>query len=106
MKKLLIVLIYIFSVNHAYGYVNANQFMRLCKEEESLCDMYYAGYLDGLMNGLTTAEWNWPKNQSISLTTIKNVFTKFLNDHPVQGETQIGAAVTISLMQAGVLKTK
>lgn len=89
--------------------MTANQMVSLCTSNDRagqvLCNVYFEGYLDGIVNG-TLVNWNFPKGQNLSAETIKNSFLKLTHDHPVIGDSPASSAALMSLVQEGIVKER
>src|SRR3990167_3144773 len=106
LNKLFILVFCIAVSNSVYaGSPTANQIMSLCDNGKyaniEACNMFFGGYLEGIVNGTATVDWNLPPNQNLSAETIKNSFIKFLHDMPIMGDQPAGTVVTFALVQQG-----
>ncbi len=111
MKNFLFLFFCVMGLNFAYaGSPTANQIMELCSSKNDTnieaCNMFFSGYLEGVVDGGTIVNWNLPPGQNLSAETIKNSFIKLLHDHPIMGDQPVGTVTTFSLVQQGVLKEK
>src|SRR5689334_23032821 len=88
----------------------ANELFSVCGENtkeidnELMCSFFFAGYLEGMVNGTHIADWNLPEDQLLSVRTIVHTFKKFLNDNPRFGDRDAGLVTTVALMSEGILK--
>lgn len=84
--------------------------MELCNSKNDAhivaCNMFFAGYLEGVVNGVANVDWNLPSGKNLYAETIKNSFIKLLHDKPVMGDQPVGTVTTLALVQQGVLKEK
>lgn len=80
---------------------SANTVMWFCEDRNSsICLSYMAGFTQGVMAGLLLN----PSQNRLSSFTLRDMFIKYMQDHPEQGDTDVFIVLAKVAIKANAVK--
>lgn len=92
------------------NYITTKVLMDMCNDKttmgQAVCNAYFGGYLAGMINAASIAEWKPGVKKPVSVLTLRDSVQLLLDEHPAIGKGEIGAATTLALIRQGILTPK